>query len=370
MARGGSHKKNKWFGPTIPFSLLAWAIITSSASRGAADVARQAGGFVPYKLRPPTLDVSARPTGPGRRARAQAPGVGVGRASNVGRLVELIRRQGGGEIGPCAVLDLLHTAASWRAILERRSSSTEAAMRRSSSIVQAVETIPAELCCRSRPGRRWPAKVARYSIRSRPRRERGDAPACRGELEEASGTAARRRPPGRAAATAATHGECATTASGRSRTTPWSRRKRTREDAMDPASCCLCSVFFFFFFYIGLAQAVQEKLFEPAAEPNEPVVDPHCAMARTWTPGGCSSASADPRSSPSLDTAEEDLVRTKIGIHAKRPADGSSDIARLLTGTVGRCTCTRRATGSLRRIDACPWWSRRPRRWMDRAGGR
>ena len=64
MARGGSRKKNKWFGRTIFFCLLAWAVITELRKPEEERTWHgKLAGFVPYELRPPTLDRVRETTG-------------------------------------------------------------------------------------------------------------------------------------------------------------------------------------------------------------------------------------------------------------------------------------------------------------------
>lgn len=104
MAGGGSRKKNKWFGRSIFFCLLAWAVITELRKPEEERTWHgKLAGFVPYELRPPTLDrVRETYWSPDDEHLLKPQVWGVGWALNVGRVVELIRRQGGGEAAPFA----------------------------------------------------------------------------------------------------------------------------------------------------------------------------------------------------------------------------------------------------------------------------
>ena len=99
MAHGGPHKKNKWFGRTIFICLLAWAVITELRKPQEERTWRgKLAGFIPYELRPPTLErVRETYWDPEDEHVLKPPVWGVGWALNVGRVVELIRRQRGGE---------------------------------------------------------------------------------------------------------------------------------------------------------------------------------------------------------------------------------------------------------------------------------
>jgi hypothetical protein len=104
MTRVGSRKKNKWFGRTIFFCLLSWAVITELRKpEGERTWHGKLAGFVPYELRPPTLDrVRETYWSPDDEHVLRPPVWGVGWALNVGRVVELIRRQSRGETAPFA----------------------------------------------------------------------------------------------------------------------------------------------------------------------------------------------------------------------------------------------------------------------------
>ncbi len=103
MARGKSDKKNKWFGRTIFFCLLAGPSSRSSASPRESErgTASWRGSF-PTSSGRRRSSASARPTGLRPTSTCFKPPVwGVGWALNVGRVVELIRRERG-ETAPIA----------------------------------------------------------------------------------------------------------------------------------------------------------------------------------------------------------------------------------------------------------------------------
>ena len=104
MARGGARKNNKWFGRTILFCLLAWAVITELRKPGEERTWHgKLAGFIPYELRPPTLErVRETYWDPDDEHVLKSPVWGVGWALNVGRVVELIRRRGAEETAPLA----------------------------------------------------------------------------------------------------------------------------------------------------------------------------------------------------------------------------------------------------------------------------
>ncbi|HUL85715.1 MAG TPA: hypothetical protein VLX89_09425 [Actinomycetota bacterium] len=104
MARGRSRKENGSFWRTIVLGLLAWAVITELRKPEQERTWHGTlAGFVPYELRPPTLDrIRETYWSPDDEHVLKPPVWGVGWALNVGRVVELIRRQGGGEPAPVA----------------------------------------------------------------------------------------------------------------------------------------------------------------------------------------------------------------------------------------------------------------------------
>ena len=99
MAREKSDrkKKNKWFGRVIFLALLAAAVITELRKpEGERTWHGKLAGFVPYELRPPTIDrVRETYWAPADEHVLKPPVWGVGWALNVGRVVELIRRRRG-----------------------------------------------------------------------------------------------------------------------------------------------------------------------------------------------------------------------------------------------------------------------------------
>ena len=104
MAREGSRKKHKGFGRMIFLCLIAWAIISELRKpKEERTWHGKLAGFVPDELRPPTLDrVRETYWSPDDEHVLKPPVWGVGWALNVGRVVELIRRQGSGESAPVA----------------------------------------------------------------------------------------------------------------------------------------------------------------------------------------------------------------------------------------------------------------------------
>ena len=99
MAREKDRKKNnKWFKRTVAgIPLLAWAVITELRKpEGERTWHGKLAGVVPYELRPPTLErVRETYWAPTDEHVFKPPVWGVGWALNVGRVVELIRRQRG-----------------------------------------------------------------------------------------------------------------------------------------------------------------------------------------------------------------------------------------------------------------------------------
>lgn len=104
MARKRSGKKNKWFGRTVFFGLLGAAVMTELRKpEGERTWHGKVAGFVPYELRPPTFErVRETYWDPDDEHILKPPAWGVGWALNVGRVVELIRRQRGGGTAPVA----------------------------------------------------------------------------------------------------------------------------------------------------------------------------------------------------------------------------------------------------------------------------
>lgn len=96
-------KKSKWVKRTIVFCLLTWAVITELRKpEGERTWHGKLAGFIPYELRPPTLErVRETYWDPADEHVFKPPVWGVGWALNVGRVVELIRRQRG-ETAPIA----------------------------------------------------------------------------------------------------------------------------------------------------------------------------------------------------------------------------------------------------------------------------
>jgi hypothetical protein len=99
MARERSRKKNKGFGRTLFFGLLAWAVITELRKpKEERTWHGRLADFVPYELRPPTLErVRETYWDPEDEHVLKPPVWGVGWALNVGRVVELIQRRSGVE---------------------------------------------------------------------------------------------------------------------------------------------------------------------------------------------------------------------------------------------------------------------------------
>jgi hypothetical protein len=104
MARERSRKKNQGFGRIVLFCLLAWAVITELRKpKEERTWQGKLAGFIPYELRPPTLErVRETYWDPNDEHVLKPPVWGVGWALNVGRVVELIRRKGGVETAPTA----------------------------------------------------------------------------------------------------------------------------------------------------------------------------------------------------------------------------------------------------------------------------
>ena len=99
MARDRSRTKNRSFGRTLFFFLLAWAVITELRKPKEERTWRgKLAGFIPYELRPPTLErVRETYWDPDDEHVLKSPVWGVGWAVNVGRVVALIRRRWGAE---------------------------------------------------------------------------------------------------------------------------------------------------------------------------------------------------------------------------------------------------------------------------------
>ncbi|MGZ6546393.1 MAG: DUF5808 domain-containing protein [Actinomycetota bacterium] len=97
MTRGRSGK-NKWVGRTIFIVLLGAAVITELRKpREERTWHGKLAGFVPYELRPPTLDrVRETYWDPTDEHVLKPPVWGVGWAVNVGRVVQMIRGNPGG----------------------------------------------------------------------------------------------------------------------------------------------------------------------------------------------------------------------------------------------------------------------------------
>ena len=95
MPRERSRKKNKGFGRTVFFGLLAWAVITELRKpEGERTWQGKLAGFIPYQLRRPTLErVRETYWAPDDEHVLKPPVWGVGWALNVGRVVKLVRRQ-------------------------------------------------------------------------------------------------------------------------------------------------------------------------------------------------------------------------------------------------------------------------------------
>jgi hypothetical protein len=104
MAREGKPTKNKWFKRTILFCLMAWAVVTELRKPKEERAWHgKLAGFVPYELRPPTLDrVRETYWSPEDEHVLKPPVWGIGWALNMGRVVQLIRRKRSGETAPVA----------------------------------------------------------------------------------------------------------------------------------------------------------------------------------------------------------------------------------------------------------------------------
>ena len=99
MARGRSgKKKNKWFGRVVFLVLVGAAVITELRKPPEErEWHGKLAGFVPYELRPPTIDrVRETYWDPEDEHVFKPPVWGVGWALNVGRVVELVRGALGG----------------------------------------------------------------------------------------------------------------------------------------------------------------------------------------------------------------------------------------------------------------------------------
>jgi hypothetical protein len=96
MARRRSGK-NRWFGPVLLFVLLGAAVITELRKPPEERTWHgRLAGFVPYELRPPTMDrVRETYWAPEDAHLLKPPVWGVGWQLNVGRVVAMLR--GGGE---------------------------------------------------------------------------------------------------------------------------------------------------------------------------------------------------------------------------------------------------------------------------------
>jgi hypothetical protein len=96
MARGRSTKSN-WIGRVILLCLLGAAVLTELRKPPEERAWHgKLAGFVPYELRPPTLQrVRETYWAPADEHVLKPPLWGVGWALNVGRVVELIRRERG-----------------------------------------------------------------------------------------------------------------------------------------------------------------------------------------------------------------------------------------------------------------------------------
>ena len=94
MTRGGS-SKSKWVGRTIFAVLLGAAVVTELRKpREERTWHGKLAGFVPYELRPPTMDrIRQTYWAPADEHVFKPPVWGVGWALNVGRIVEMIRRE-------------------------------------------------------------------------------------------------------------------------------------------------------------------------------------------------------------------------------------------------------------------------------------
>ena len=100
MARDDRKKKNKWFGRLVFLVLVGWAVVTEL--RKPEDERTWHGklaGFIPYELRPPTIDrVRETYWAPEDERVFKPPVWGVGWALNVGRVVHLIRERSAGPV--------------------------------------------------------------------------------------------------------------------------------------------------------------------------------------------------------------------------------------------------------------------------------
>jgi hypothetical protein len=96
MSRGRS-SKNKWIGRTIFFALLGAAVVTELRKPQEERAWHgKLAGFVPYELRPPTLQrVRETYWAPADEHVLKPPVWGVGWALNVGRVVKMIGRERG-----------------------------------------------------------------------------------------------------------------------------------------------------------------------------------------------------------------------------------------------------------------------------------
>ena len=95
--RRGRSSKNKWIGRTIVVCLLGAAVVTELRKPQEERAWHgKLAGFVPYELRPPTLHrVRETYWSPADEHLLKPPVWGVGWALNVGRVVEMIRRERG-----------------------------------------------------------------------------------------------------------------------------------------------------------------------------------------------------------------------------------------------------------------------------------
>jgi hypothetical protein len=89
--------KNKWVGRTIFVVLLGAAVFTELRKPQEERTWHgKLAGFIPYELRPPTLErVRETYWAPTDEHVLKPPVWGVGWALNVGRVVEMIRRERG-----------------------------------------------------------------------------------------------------------------------------------------------------------------------------------------------------------------------------------------------------------------------------------
>ena len=95
MTRAKSGKKNKWVGRTIFIVLVGAAVVTELRKPQEERTWHgKLGGFVPYELRPPTLERVRDTYWAPADEHVLKPAVwGVGWALNVGRVVGMIRRE-------------------------------------------------------------------------------------------------------------------------------------------------------------------------------------------------------------------------------------------------------------------------------------